>query len=130
MVICFSVNVKDFQNWDILWNAWNLLAEGKRFQHNTKCETEKEKNPQISPHPKKPTVHPANKTKSLILIEKRLKGFVKLDVEDKTTVVTKTVAACQKDLDLPAAMVIVMAEMNDVTYPTFISVLFQNFGVA
>lgn len=49
-------------------------------------------------------------------------------MEEKDTIATKTVAACQNDLDLPIAMVIMTAEMNHVTYPTFISVFFQNFG--
>lgn len=50
-------------------------------------------------------------------------------MEEKNIVATKTVAACQNDLELPIAMVILTAEMNHVTYPTSISVFFQNFGV-
>lgn len=60
----------------------------------------KEKRNTKQPLPKK-TVHTTNKTKSLILIGRCLKCFVKLD---KNTVATKTAVACQNVLELPIAI--------------------------
>lgn len=116
--------------------CWNFIAEEKLFQHNIKCETEKKKKPKQHGPPKKKTsqtqpkpIHTTNKTKSLLLTEIVSKCFVKLEMENKSTITTKTVAACQNGFELPIAILIRTAKMNHVTYPISSSVFFRNFGV-
>lgn len=58
----------------------------------------------VSPKNNMP-VHTTHKTKSHILIEIFIKCFLNLEMEDKINVATRTVAACQNDLDLPIAKV-------------------------